>query len=255
MMGGGRAERAIILAAGRGSRLRSLTDERPKCLLEVGGTSILEWQIAALSAAGIKDIVIVRGYRGEMLVPYATRTVENADWATTNMVWSLMLAAEEIDRPVIVSYSDIIYSTEIVRALAESTYDAAISYDLEWRSQWARRFEDPLSDAETFVVNDEQKILELGGKTDNIDEIMGQYMGLIRLTPSSLKWMKAAMDEESMRRSDMTSLLNLLIKRGHSVYGVPGREGWCEVDSPEDAKVAEELVAEGRIPVPAGLGR
>ena len=59
--------KAIILAAGRGSRMKSLTDEQPKCLIELRGKTLLEWQLGALREAGIAEIGIVTGYKRELL--------------------------------------------------------------------------------------------------------------------------------------------------------------------------------------------
>ena len=62
--------KAIILAAGRGSRMKLLTDETPKCLIKLRGKSLLDWQLSALRAAGITDIAIVTGYRRDLLAKY-----------------------------------------------------------------------------------------------------------------------------------------------------------------------------------------
>ena len=62
--------KAIILAAGRGSRMKNMTDERPKCLVELGGKPLLEYQLTALRQAGINEIAVVTGYRRELLVGY-----------------------------------------------------------------------------------------------------------------------------------------------------------------------------------------
>ena len=89
--------KAIILAAGRGSRLKGLTDDRPKCLVELGGVRLLDWQLAALKAAGIEDVVVVTGYRADLLQAEGVRTIHNPDWARTNMVRSLLCAALRSD--------------------------------------------------------------------------------------------------------------------------------------------------------------
>ena len=78
--------RAVILAAGRGSRLQAYTERAPKCLAELGGMTLIGRQLATLRDAGITDIVIATGYRGGMLEVPGTRRVHNPRWETTNMV-------------------------------------------------------------------------------------------------------------------------------------------------------------------------
>ena len=243
--------RAIILAAGRGSRMREMTEDRPKGLVELAGKPLVGWQTDALRRAGIDEIVIVTGYRGAQLAPFADRTVENADWATTNMVTSLVCAAGEIDRPVIISYSDIVYAPDAVRQLAGVAGETAMAYDRDWLSLWSRRFDDPLSDAETFRAAADGSIAEIGGKTDTLADIQGQYMGLLRFTPATIAAIRAITDESERAKLDMTSLLMRLIRSGHKIQGTGISGGWCEVDSVEDLKLANELVAEGKLTPPA----
>src|ERR1700722_15540675 len=86
--------RALILAAGRGSRMGPLGDVRPKCLVELDGRPLLDRQLAALRAGGARDIGIVRGYRKEMLADPALSYFDNDRWSETNMVMSLACAAK-----------------------------------------------------------------------------------------------------------------------------------------------------------------
>lgn len=81
--------KAIILAAGRCSRMKDLTDDRPKCLVELRGKPLLEWQLIALRAAGISEIAIVTGYKRELLCNRGLHEFHNPRWADTNMVSSL----------------------------------------------------------------------------------------------------------------------------------------------------------------------
>ena len=110
--------KAIILAAGRGSRMKNLTDERPKCMVELHGKSLLEWQLQALREAGVDDIAIVTGYKREMFSQWKLKEFHNPRWAETNMVSSLACAYEWLEaEPCIVSYSDIFYDATAVTSL------------------------------------------------------------------------------------------------------------------------------------------
>jgi choline kinase len=242
--------RAVILAAGRGSRLGPATAEKPKCMVELLGRPLLSWQIAALQRAGVADIVVVTGYRREIIEALGVKTRHNARWAETNMVASLLVARDLIDQPALVCYSDIVYATDVVAALMRSKAELSITYDLDWLTLWQRRFADPRSDAESFVIDDGFRVREIGNKVDDLAQVMGQYMGLLRLTPLSLRWIDGVLSAERdpVRRDklDMTSLLSRIIAAGYAVTGVPTHGGWSEVDSPNDLAVATELAAAGK---------
>ncbi len=125
--------KAIILAAGRGSRMKKLTDERPKCLVELHGQSLLDRQIATLKKAGINSIAIVTGYRKEMLDGYDLYKFHNQRWSETNMLSSLACADDWLQTDnCIVSYSDIFYQPSAVKALIASPYKLSITYDINW---------------------------------------------------------------------------------------------------------------------------
>ena len=144
--------RAIILAAGRGSRMKALTSDKPKCLVELRGHSLLELQLDALREGGVSEIGIVTGYRRELLANLGLVEFHNPRWDETNMVSSLECAGAWLEAgPCIVSYSDIFYSADAVRSLINCPALLAVTYDPTWLALWTRRFGDPLLDAETFL--------------------------------------------------------------------------------------------------------
>lgn len=238
--------KGIILAAGRGSRLKKLTDDRPKCLVEIGGLSLLEWQLAALKSADIKEIFIITGYHSEMLQTFGFTTIHNSRWEKTNMVHSFLSAKKEFTDSVIVTYSDIVYDSENVKMLmAEpADRDIVIAYDKKWRKLWEARFKDPASDAESFKIDTNGIIHEIGKKGSPLDEIHGQYMGLMRFSEKGLSWiceLTNKLPEEVLDKLDMTSLLQKLIVAGYPMYGMPITGNWCEVDSENDVVIANNL--------------
>src|SRR5579859_2493648 len=164
--------RALILAAGRGSRLGALTKDRPKCLVEFANKPLIERQISALRRGGATSIGVVRGYRAALIELSGVTYFENPRWSETNMVASLVTAATWLRaEPTIVSYSDIFYRHELVQNLVAAAGSLVIAYDREWRRLWTRRFADPLKDAETFRADASGKLVDIGGKTSDISEI------------------------------------------------------------------------------------
>lgn len=230
--------KAIILAAGRGSRMKSLTDERPKCLVEFRGKPLLQWQLEALRGAGVSEIGVVCGYRGELLMPYGLKMFDNPRWAETNMVSSLACAESWLTQePCLVSYSDIFFKTDAVLALLDCKSDIAITYDPNWLELWQRRFVNPLEDAETFRIDANRRILEIGRKPKTVNEVQGQYMGLLKFTPTAwaaIEVLRAKMKPELRDRIDMTSTLNCIVETGFPIAGVPVVSPWGEIDSDED---------------------
>lgn len=243
--------KAILLAAGRGSRMGSLTENQPKCMVQLSGKSLVEWQLQALHHAGIKDVGIVTGYRDDMFAQIGTRRFHNSRWAETNMVMSLMCADEWLSRDTcIVSYSDIIYPASYVSMLMNAAGGIVITYDKDWLSLWSRRFENPLADAETFDVDDDGRVTDIGHKTELISAIRGQYMGLLKFTPIGWKWVidyLSTLAPDARDRLDMTSLLQRLIKQGRVINTVPVRGGWGEVDNEQDLHLYHTMISEGTL--------
>ena len=246
--------KALILAAGRGARLGGLNGDAPKCLVPLAGRPLLEWQLAALRGACVEEIGVVRGYRAHLLDGRGLVTFENRCWARTNMVASLACAGRWLHTgPTIVSYSDIFYGTATVATLIAAPGDIAITYDPDWLTLWSRRFADPLSDAETFRLEG-SRVVDIGGRATDVDEVNGQYMGLLKITPAgwiAIDGYLATLSTERRDTLDMTGLLSALVAAGHSVGGVPVSGPWGEVDSASDLTLYERLIAEGRLTMPA----
>ncbi|WP_426206658.1 phosphocholine cytidylyltransferase family protein [Pseudomonas sp. TWP3-1] len=231
--------KAIILAAGRGSRMKSLTDERPKCLVELRGKPLLEWQLESLRAAGISEIAVVTGYKRALLADKGLSEFHNPRWAETNMVASLACAEAWLaGQPCIVSYSDIFYSPTAVQSLMTNQASLAVTYDPNWLALWTQRFGDPLLDAETFRLNSDQTLAEIGNKPQTVDEVEGQYMGLLRFTPegwAEVVRLRSELTPSQCDQMHMTNTLQRVIDAGRvPIEAVPYTGEWGEVDSSED---------------------
>jgi choline kinase len=117
--------KAILIAAGMGRRLSPYTDDRPKCLVEIAGRTMLHRQLDNLRAVGVTEFHIVRGYRGHQLSEALAgepnvHFIENPDYQRNNILLSLMYAADRMDGGFFCSYSDIVYRPEVAAALAQS---------------------------------------------------------------------------------------------------------------------------------------
>ena len=241
--------RAVILAAGRGSRLGPHTEDRPKCMVELAAKPLIQRQIAALRGGGVSSIGIVRGYLADKIDIQDTTYFENPRWAETNMVMSLVAAAPWLrSDSVVISYADIFYGRDIVRDLAAASGDLLVAYDRDWRSLWTRRFDDPLSDAETFRTDAGGNLIDIGRRTTDINDIQGQYMGLLKFTPEGWRAVEAVLasvDQKTRDAMDMTTLLRRLLGTGFPIgtLGIAGQ--WGEIDSSEDLELYEKMIREG----------
>lgn len=238
--------KAIILAAGRGSRLGSLTDDAPKCFTELAGKRLIDRQLSALNHAGISEIGIVRGYLADKLALPGLHLFDNPRWGETNMVMSLAAAAPWLSRDeCVVSYSDIVYHPDHVVQLQRAKGDIVITYDTEWRRLWELRMEDPLADAETFDVDERGHLLTIGERPSSMDQVKGQYMGLFKITPPG--WQSIADHLESLEprrrdKLDVTSLLKALLATGVTVSTAAVAGMWLEVDTLSDLTAYQEAL-------------
>lgn len=231
---------AIILAAGRGSRMGSLTNNLPKGLLGPPGKTPIESQLLNLKKIGVNDTIIVTGYLAAYFDKFNKKTIFNSEWYTSNMVYSLSKAfnwADKFDQ-ILVSYSDIFFPISALESVMKQNADISILYDADWLRTWEARFEDPLTDAETFRIDDAGNLVEIGQKPSGKDIIEGQYMGLLNF--SRLGWQTFfnfifTLDNDQQKKIDMTSALDLFRKTNQSkINCVPFSGIWGEIDSKSD---------------------
>ncbi len=250
--------RAIILAAGRGTRLHPHTENTPKCLTELGGMTLIGRQVATLRSGGVDDIVIAAGYKAEMLELPGTRMVLNPNWEFTNMVETLFCAEAEVGEEVIVSYGDIVYEPRVLAALLTSRYEISVAVDENWRAYWEHRFEDPSNDAESLRLNEEGRITDIGNPVSDISEIEAQYMGLMRFKGGGVRALKEArnnfspfhrswMENRPPEQAYMTDLLMEMVLMGFPVHAVPVEGGWLEIDTVKDYETAAAMIENGTI--------
>lgn len=249
--------KALILAAGFGSRLMPLTKNVPKTMVKYKGKKIIEYEIEALKAANIDEIAVVGGYKFEILREFLKqkfkikRFFKNANFTRTNMLYSLFCARDFLNeciaqrQDLIISYADIVYFEPLILALKNCESEFAICVDLKWRELWERRFSDVLSDAESLKF-DGEFIKELGKKPKNLDEIEAQYMGLFKFSHEFLPKIIsiydglkkcAKFDGQDFENIYMTSFLQILIDKFHNAKAVKIEGGWCEIDFKSDLNI------------------
>lgn len=242
---------AIILAAGASPDLGDLTEDRPKAMLDIKGKPLVTHQMAALNAAGIKDISAVTGYKHEA-VKVANLKTYLADGSGGELE-SLMQAAGELDRRALVLYSDILFDGELIERLLQTDGDVVVVVDRSNTSDRAgrdlvRTGNDPAQTGRSLT----------GRQTDTLEAIArdlpdanGEWIGMMMVSATGAAALKAVYDElvakgldkplhqaKALRNAALTDLLHVLLERGIEVRVVDTYKGWMEIDTFEDYRRA-----------------
>ena len=176
--------KAIIIAAGDGSRLGDLTKNLPKPLLDINGKSILGRQIELFHKFGIKDIVIVHGSHKEQFHLNNVRYIEaKLDGNSGEQTSSLMSARNEIIGDVIISFGDIIFDESILKQLLESDNELVLSTDQNWQKSYEQRT-DVSQNFSDFVALKNKQIIKFFKNSEDVIEKNNivEFIGLMKLS-------------------------------------------------------------------------
>lgn len=250
--------RAVILAAGFGSRLMPLTKDRPKGMVALAGMPLLVRQLGVLRECGVKDIALVGGYLVEKLNPLGLPVFLNANYEATNMVESLMSARELFDgsSDLIMAYGDIVYEPRVLKTLLQTQGDVVVAADRNWEALWSARMEDYASDVETFLIGDDGCVKELGRRPKQLADVEAQYIGLVNFPAATQKRVldfydgldkQAMYDGQPFPKMYMTSFIQQMIDAGWVVCPALIDGGWLEVDTLEDMQRYETLQAKDEL--------
>lgn len=247
--------KAIILAAGQGTRLKKYTEGLPKGMLEVDGKTIIKRQIDLYRECSIDKIIIVRGYSSNKINYPKIKYYNNFDFENTNMVESLMCAKSEFDDDCIVSYSDILFEKSMLQDMMKSNFDFSVAVDNEWKSYWIARYGKIDFDTESLKLSG-NNIIELGKENPELKNIDARYIGLLKFSKNGLKiivdllnsaykefenkpWQQSG---KTIRKAYMTDLLNALIESKYEVKAIPFNNGWIEFDTNQDYEIITDLL-------------
>ncbi|HUG35505.1 MAG TPA: isocitrate lyase/phosphoenolpyruvate mutase family protein [Candidatus Limnocylindrales bacterium] len=248
--------RAVIIAAGSGKSLLPLTEDRPKCMLDIKGRTILERQIETLRTCGIHDIVVVRGYRKDRVALAGVRYFDNDRYDETGELASLFAAEPVLSGRILFLYGDILFEQALLEKLLRADADCAVAVDRAWVAERDRLL--PLSKPLDLVVTDRaptpglRALPEGGGDTVRRvgqrvapESATGEFIGMALFSERGTEVMRQARNESAARRGPFheaddveraafTDLLQELVDRGEPVQCVDVYKGWIEVDTFED---------------------
>ncbi len=259
---GGEPVTALIAAAGYEKTMLPLIQDRPKCLLDIKGKSILERQVGSLNECNIKDITVIRGYQKEAITLPNIRYYDNDRYEDTGDLFSFFCAEPEIHGRCIFLYGDIIFDTPILQKLLKSPADITLVVDFSWRDSQQTHghpsssppdlvhLETAPGNSYRYVApEDSYRVLKIG-QSLSPDTAHGEFIGMMMCSTEGTQKFKdlyreiasqpqAIMHESpSFHKASLTDIIQLLINRGESVQCVPIYKGWMDVDSFEDYQKA-----------------
>jgi L-glutamine-phosphate cytidylyltransferase len=243
--------RGIIIAAGAGKRMRGLTESRPKCLLEVAGTTLLDHTIACLRAAGCAEIVLITGYQAEAITGRDVIRVRNDDYPNNNILHSLMHARDYFDAPLLVSYSDIWVEPAIHRQLVATPGEIVLAVDRDWQPYYEGRTDHPVSEAENVHYTPQGTVAAFGKYLPAQAPAglsCGEFLGLWRMSGAGAALFRRRFEElertlereapfqhaAHWRNAYISDFVEHLARGSVRIDCALVERGWAELDTEQD---------------------
>ncbi len=245
--------RGIIIAAGRGRRLMPTTENAPKCYAEIRGKRILDWIIEALAAGGVTDFCFIGGYRMETVqrdYPHFTFR-RNDDWENNNILVSLMHAEDLMDRPFVTTYSDILFTGDVVSRLVASRADIALGIDTDWRTHYRPRTQHPPHDAEKAITRNGRVVRVQ--RDISYDDASGEFIGVAKFTTNGAAllrehyhrrraefWDRPYRGATQFQKAYLIHLFQDMIEQGVEFGHADTHGEYREIDTQEDLDLAQK---------------
>lgn len=246
--------KVILLGAGRGSRLMPLTASEPKAFTVIAGKRILDWTLDAFLINNEADFVFVSGYQKSTVeAEYKDFAfVENSNWATTNILHSLLCAQMYMSDGFYSTYTDTLYRHDAVAMLKNSPHDITLVMDTLWRGRYRHRTQHPESDGEKMIVNGNQ-VIHISREIEP-KQASGEFTGVLKMTPtgatqflhfynkllSSLGPDGLLKDGRPFHLAYVIHLFEYMIRAGVEIHcvSIPGE--YYEIDTLEDYDLASQ---------------
>jgi L-glutamine-phosphate cytidylyltransferase len=243
--------KSLIVAAGLGSRLKGHTEDKPKCMLDFGGKTLLQRQLYSYKNNNIEDISLIRGYKKNKINYKGIKYFDNNEYKNNNILNSIFYAEEVINGNIIISYSDILFEPFVVKRAMESDHDISVVVDVDWRDYYIDRKEHPLSEAENVIFNSNNEVVKIGKIASDKEEVHGEFIGMIKLNHrgceifkqnfhrvKKLYWNKPFQRANIFQKAYLTDMIQELVDIGIKVHCVIIERGWKEIDTVEDYRKA-----------------
>ncbi len=235
---------SIVLAASRGDELGELTEDKPKTMVLIQGTPLLSHIVDAYNAVGIKDIVVVRGYKKEAVNLPNITYVDNDAYAETGELYSLceaLKARKAVYQDTIISYGDVVFNSYIPQALCQEKDDFVLFVDSNWQEQssYARLggFAECTAPNSRKAFNTPIYLKQLGNEVPP-ENIHGVWMGFFKVSADGLRQVQGILEDLLRDPENRTATLSLLhqelLKRNVSIRVLYTVGHWLDINSLED---------------------
>lgn len=237
--------KAIILAAGVGSRIRPLTDNCPKSLLKVGGHTILEMMLSHIQGCGIHEVIFVLGYLQQQIKDYLktrfpdlnTSFITNEIYAETNTGYSLMLVKDLLNNSEFIKFdADVVFDKEILENLIKSEHKSCLCIDKNFN----------LEAEEIKVVVDSNNMVQKANKSIDPEKAIGESIGIEKIDSETAKLLFAELEmmmkEKQNHQEYYEAAYERLIEKGVPFYAldITGLK-WTEIDTLDDLASAQKI--------------
>ena len=249
--------KAIVIAAGEGSRMGKLTKNIPKPLVLVNGKSIIERQLSILKQNGILDIIIITGPHHEKFNFKNVVYVNDLDYKKHDTLGSLITARDYMNDEIIITYADQIFDEKIMESINNFSGDIGIAVDLDWEKNYVNRDQHPKSEAENILINGNE-ILEIRKNISECkeNEKIGECLGLMKFSRKASKVFLDKYSEleishqgkfhnaPSLEKALISDMIQELIDSEINVEPIYVSGKWCEIDTPQDLEIARKMFEE-----------
>lgn len=247
------APRGIVLAATRGSALGPLTEDKPKCMVEIQGQPLLRRLTRSLRQSGVRDVAVVRGYAKDAVDLPNLTYIDNDAFETTGEAASLATAIDRLTGDTVIAYGDILFRRYILDALVETEGDIVLAVDGMWRERTDRsensgrdlvRCSRPFSPS--FIEDDPILFEGIVADANDADDCTGEWIGIARLSKKGAelvrKELKAMKSDGTLETADLATLFARLADAGNAphVHYVAGH--WLDVNDAFDLARARDFL-------------
>jgi phosphoenolpyruvate phosphomutase len=241
----------IFLAASRGEYLRSRTEDRPKCLIEISGKPLLRHTINRARSVGIQDITVVSGYLGHLIDQYGVNNIQNKKHETTGECYSLHCALDSVKDSTAIAYGDLIIDDYILERLLKDDTDADVTVFIDRDNQKIPNHQGCFvrcskAWSQNPLENEDVELLSIIDENDR-SNAHGQWIGVLKIGGEGVAVAKEILrsfaESELQRSHNMDALLRELLVRGIRTKCVYVNGGWIDINTAIDIDLAEKAYA------------
>ena len=247
--------KVILIGAGRGNRIMPYSKDQPKSFTKVNGKSMLDRALDAFKESDLTDIHFIGGYLIDVVKEkYPEFTFyHNTEWENNNILESLMYAEETMKDGFISSYSDIVFTPEIIKKIAASKHDITLAMDTDWYERYKPRTQHPMDDGEKMLV-DGDKVVSVSRDIPN-DVAPGEFIGVAKFSAKGAKQLiehykkakkkydgKPFKQAPIFKKAYLIHLLQEMLEEVVEMHHVDTHGGYFEIDTVQDLGLASEAL-------------